>query len=170
MSVLLFLVQVLLFKASRMEWKSVISGKSLDGFEIEDEISMMDSDDCDPDESDSLFGAADWYISSSADVQKMPTEKTSVPQDNKGKIENPHRGQRAGWSNAEVTAVMKYFKSCICVCFHVCWNELYVLAASTASRAAGGVNEGRPGRFGQRSLSPLIPCGPDSVQTVADES
>ncbi|XP_051743094.1 uncharacterized protein LOC127508770 isoform X1 [Ctenopharyngodon idella] len=91
-----------------------LQGKSLDDIEIEDEISMTDSDASDPDESDSEddapAGAAG--VSSNADVQKMPIEKvTEVSQENKSEAENPRKGQKVYWSNAEVTAVMKHFKA-----------------------------------------------------------
>lgn len=76
---------------------------------------MTDSDDSDPEESDSdddaLAGAAG--DSSNAGVQKMPIESTTeVPEESESEAEteNPRRGQKVSWSNAEVTAVMKHFK------------------------------------------------------------
>ncbi|XP_051743095.1 uncharacterized protein LOC127508770 isoform X2 [Ctenopharyngodon idella] len=84
------------------------------GLRCKYEISMTDSDASDPDESDSEddapAGAAG--VSSNADVQKMPIEKvTEVSQENKSEAENPRKGQKVYWSNAEVTAVMKHFKA-----------------------------------------------------------
>ncbi|XP_026108933.1 uncharacterized protein LOC113081109 [Carassius auratus] len=92
-----------------------LQGKSLDDIEIEDEINMTDSDDSDPEESESddeaLAGAAG--NSSNAGVQKMPIESTTeLPEESESEAEteNPRRGQKVSWSNAEVTALIKHFK------------------------------------------------------------
>ncbi|KAM9431823.1 uncharacterized protein Hap1MRO34_002964 isoform 2-T3 [Clarias gariepinus] len=88
-----------------------LQGKSLDDIEIEDEISVTDSEASDPDESDAeddvSAGAAN-----NVGIQKMPTETTAgVSQGNESKIGNPRKGQKVCWSNAEVSAVMKHFKA-----------------------------------------------------------
>ncbi|XDV25644.1 hypothetical protein PO909_029528 [Leuciscus waleckii] len=93
-----------------------IQGKSLDDIEIEDEISMTDSDASDLNESesedDAPAGAAG--VSSDVDVHKMPIEETTEvlrENESEAEIENPRRGQKVCWSDAEVSAVMKHFKA-----------------------------------------------------------
>ncbi|XP_052406655.1 uncharacterized protein LOC127952310 [Carassius gibelio] len=112
-----------------------LQGKSLDDIEIEDEINMTDSDDSDPEESESddeaLAGAAG--NSSNAGVQKMPIESTTeLPEESESEAEteNPRRGQKVSWSNAEVTAVMKHFKG------HIAKGKLATLTECQQCKSA----------------------------------
>ncbi|XP_057211659.1 uncharacterized protein LOC130567503 isoform X1 [Triplophysa rosa] len=95
-----------------------LQGKSLDDIEIEDEISVNDSEASGPDESDAeddvsasssrLVNAA---ASSDVDVQMHIETAAEVCPENETEIGNPRKGQKVCWSTAEVTAVMKHFKS-----------------------------------------------------------
>ncbi|XP_073668156.1 uncharacterized protein [Paramisgurnus dabryanus] len=106
-----------------------LQGKSLDDIELEDEISVNDSEDSGPDESDAeddvpaaassrdVSAAASSRVvsaagsSHAADMQ-MPIETAAeVCPESETEIGNPRKGQKVCWSTAEVTAVMKHFKS-----------------------------------------------------------
>lgn len=95
---------------------------------------MTDSDD-DPEESDSdddaLAGAAG--DSSNADVQKIPIAiNTEVPEESESEAEteNPRRGQKVAWSNAEITAVIKHFKG------HIAKGKLATLSECQQCKTA----------------------------------